>query len=94
MHRVDEAGRLDHVVLLVAAQTMLRAERGGELYVRACGQRIERMGQVLSDRSGMGEQGDTPALERRAQWGLGEQPVYAEYHGRNGAGSSSAKQSE
>jgi hypothetical protein len=94
VQRVVEVGRLDHVVLLVAAQAVLRAEGGGELHVAAGRQGVERMGQVLGDRGRVREQGDAPALERLAQGGFGEQPVDAESHGRTANGSSSAKQSE
>ena len=89
--RIVEVGRLDHVVLLVAAQAVLRAERGGELDVAAGGQRIERMGQVARDRGGMGEQRHAPALQRRAQGRVGEQPVDAEFHGASAVGSSQRK---
>ena len=43
VRRVVEICRLDHVVLLVAAQPMLRAEGGGELYIFQQSQRIEGM---------------------------------------------------
>ena len=80
VHRIVEVRRLDHVVLLVAAQAVLRAERGGELDVAAGGQRIERMRQVLRDRGGMREQRHAPARERRAQGRLSEQAIDAEFH--------------
>jgi len=48
--RIVEVGRLDHVVLLVAAQAMLRTERSDELDIAAGGERIERMCQVLRHR--------------------------------------------
>ena len=92
--RIVEVRRLDHVVLLVAAQTVLRPEGRGQPDVAAGGQRVERMGQVRGERGGMGEQGDALALQRGAQRGVGEQPVDAEDHGRHAAASSSAKQSE
>ena len=82
MHRVVEVRRLDHVVLLVAAQTMLRTERGGELDVAARGQRIERVRQVLRDGSRMREQCNAPAVERRAQRGFGDKSIDAKFHGR------------
>jgi hypothetical protein len=41
MCRIREARRLDHVVLLVAAQTMLRSEGGGDFDITARGKRIE-----------------------------------------------------
>ena len=81
VHRIVEVGRLDHVVLLVAAQAVLRAESGGELDVAAGGERIERMRQVLRDRSRMRQQGDAPAGKRRAQRSFGEKSVDAEFHG-------------
>ena len=80
VHRIFEIRRLDHVVLLVAAQTMLRAERGGDLDVTASGQRIERMRQVSGDRSGMREQRYALVVERRAQGGFGDKPIDAESH--------------
>ncbi len=66
MHRIVEVGRLDHVVLLVAAQAMLRTEGGGDVQAAARGQPVEGMPQVPGDRGGVREQGDAPALERRA----------------------------
>ena len=81
MDRVVEVLRLDHVVLLVATQAMLRAEGGGELDVAAGGERIERMRQVGRDRCGMREQSNAPAFERRPQGGFGDKAVDAEFHG-------------
>ena len=82
MDRIAEVRRFDHVVLLVAAQAVLRPERGGELHVAARAQRIERMRQVPRDRGRMRKQSDAPAFERRAQCGFGEEPVDAEFHDR------------
>ena len=79
--RVAEVRRFDHVVLLVAAQAVLRAEGGGQFEVGQGGQRVERVGEVGGDRGGMGEQGDAAAGERRAQGGVGEQAVDAELDG-------------
>ena len=59
-----KSGDFDHVVLLVAAQAVLRAEGGADAEVAAGGERVERMGEVRRHRGGMGEQGDAPA--RRA----------------------------
>ena len=91
MRRVVEVGRLDHVVLLVAAQPVLRTEGGGNRDVTARGQRVQRVPQVVRDRGGVGEQRGAPALERRPKRGVGEEPVDAEVHGAHAAGSSSAK---
>ena len=62
VHRIVEVRRLDHVVLLVAAQPMLRTEGGADLDVAACGQRIQRMRQVFRDRSRMRKQRDALAV--------------------------------
>ena len=94
MHRIVEVRRLHHVVLLVAAHAVLRAERGADPDVAERHQRVERMRQVARDRSRMGEQRDTRAFERRTQGRLFEKAVDAEFHRANAAGSSSAKQSE
>src|SRR6266566_688054 len=59
---IVEVRRLDHVVLLVTTQAMLRAERRGDLYVAACGQRIERVRKVCRDRGGMRKA--RPAMSR------------------------------
>ena len=48
VHRIVEVRRLDHVVLLVAAQAMLRTEGGADLHVAACRQRIERVRQIFA----------------------------------------------
>ena len=79
--RVVEVRALDHVVLLVAAQPVLRAEGGGQLHVAERGQRVQRVGQVCRHRGGMGQQGYAAAGERLAQFRLGEEPIDSELHG-------------
>ncbi len=81
MHRVEEIRRLHHVVLLVAAQTVLRAEGGAEMDIRQRRQDIHRVGQVARHRGWMGQQGDTTTLERGAQSRVFKQAVNAELHG-------------
>ena len=61
VHRILEIRRFDHVVLLVAAQPVLRAEGGADLHVAAGGERIERMRQVFCDGRGMRKQRDALA---------------------------------
>ena len=78
--RVDLVRRLHHVVLLVAAQAVLRAEGGGEVNVAAGGKDIQAVLQVGGDRGGMGQQGDAAALQRRAQAGVFEQAIDTEFH--------------
>ena len=79
--RVEEVRRFDHVVLLVALDSMLRAEGGAQLELGQGGQRVERMRQVGGDRGGVGEQGDALAGQRAAPGGVGEQAVDAELEG-------------
>ena len=85
MPRVDEVGRLDHVVLLVAAQAVLRAEGGAERQVGQGGERIERVGEVAGDRGRVGKERDPATGERAAQLGIGEQAVEAEANGVHAA---------
>ena len=59
--RVGEVLGLDHIVLLVAAQAMLRTERGGQLDDRRR-QGVEAVGEVAGHRRGMGKQGHALAL--------------------------------
>ena len=67
VHRVVEGRRLDHVVLLVAAQAVLRAERGRELELAERGQRIERMREIRRHGCGMREHRDAFSAQRTAQ---------------------------
>ena len=78
-HRIDEVGRLDHVVLLVAAQAVLRAEGRREPQVPERGQRIERMREVGRDRSRMRQQRDAASAQVLAQPGIGTQTVDREF---------------
>ena len=93
--RVDEVGRLDHVVLLVALDPVLGSEGGAQPEVGQRGQRVEAVRQVGGDRGGMREQRDALSLQRGAKRGVGEQAVDAEgnSHAASGAPSVSAKQS-
>jgi hypothetical protein len=75
MHRVDEVGRLDHVVLLVAAQAVLRAEGGAQLESGRRPRASSEWRQVGGDRRRVGEQGDALAGQRAAQRGFGDQAV-------------------
>ena len=45
--RIDEIRALDHIVLLVAAQAVLRTEGGGEADAAYGSQRIEAVGEIL-----------------------------------------------
>ena len=66
VHRVGKVRRLDHVVLLVAAQAVLRTERRRQFQIGKRGQRVERMHQLARHRGGMREQRDALAGERLA----------------------------
>ena len=78
--RIDIILGLDHIVLLVAAQAVLRPERRGQLDVAKRGERVEAVRQVARHRRGMGQQRDALAGERRAKRGVGKQPFDAEFH--------------
>src|SRR4029434_8769315 len=59
VHRIVEISRLDHIVLFVAAQPMLRAKGRGEPDILQRYQCVERVRQVTRDRGWMGKQCDT-----------------------------------
>ena len=80
VHGVGVVVRLDHVVLLVAAQAVLRAEGGRELDVGDPRQRVERMHEARGDRGRMGEQGDAASRQRLLQHAIREQALDAEFH--------------
>ena len=63
MDRIAKVLRLDHVVLLVTAQPVLRTERGGDVEPADRAQRIERMLEIGGHRRGMREQRDASAFE-------------------------------
>jgi hypothetical protein len=80
VNRVPEIVRLDHVVLLVAAQAVLRAEGSGEFDAAERGQGVHGVRQVASHRGGMGEQGHALAVQRFLQFRVAEQAVDSEIH--------------
>ena len=51
--RIGKVRRLDHVVLLVAPQSVLRSERGRDLNVAAFRQRVQRVREIAGNRSRM-----------------------------------------
>ena len=62
--RILEVRRLDHVVLLVAAQAVLRPEGRRDLDIGAARQGVQRMLQAFRDRGWMRQQGDPPTRKR------------------------------
>ncbi len=82
VHGVGVVLRLDHVVLLVAAQPMLRAERRAQTYVAERRQRIEGMDEVACYGSGVRQQSHAPSRQRLAHLGLFEQSVDSKPHER------------
>ena len=81
VQRIEKIGRFDHVVLLVAAQPVLRPESSGQLEFGQGDEGVERMRQVGGHRSGVGEQRDPLANQWAAQNRVGEQAVDAELDG-------------
>jgi hypothetical protein len=80
VHRIVKVRRFDHVVLLVAAQPVLRAESGRQLHA-GCGQRVQRMREIRGHRGRMRQQRDTPAGQGFAQGRVFQQAVESELHG-------------
>src|SRR6185437_4284801 len=80
VHRVRVVRRLDHVVLLVSAQTVLRSESGCKADVVAGCERIERMREIARDGGRMRKQRDPAAGERLAKPRLRGQAIDAELH--------------
>ena len=78
MDRIDEVRAFDHIVLLVAAQAVLRAESGAKPDSANAASASRLCVKIASDRSRMGDQRDPLAFQRRAQFGIGQQPFDAE----------------
>ena len=79
--RILAVRRLDHVVLEVRAESVLRPEDGGQRPVGRCGQAIDNVLEIAVDRGVIGEHADAQALQARG----GEQPICAEQHGSGAA---------
>ena len=67
VHRIHVIGGLDHVVLLVTAQPMLRTERSAQAQAGEGRQRIERMRQVARHGGGVRQQRHAAPGERLAE---------------------------
>ena len=78
MHRIAEIRRLDHVVLLVAAQPVLRTECRGDVEPAHAAQRIERMLEIRGHGSRMRQQRHAPAFELAQQFDVAYQAIDAE----------------
>ena len=91
--RVLEVIRLDHVVLLVSAQPVLRPESGRQLQVRKRGERIQRVGQICGYRGRVGNEGQSPPRQRSTQGRFLDQSIDAKFHGRASVGPGSARES-
>ena len=77
---IPEIRRLDHVVLLVAAQPVLRTERGAQIEIGQGGQRVERVREIVRHGGGMREQRDALAAQAFAQRARSEQAIQTELH--------------
>ena len=78
--RIEKISRLNHVVLLVAAQTMLRAESRGKPDLGQGMQRIETMNGRRGCRRWMREQGDASSRQGAPQFRFGYQAIDSEFH--------------
>ncbi len=81
VYRIDEVARLHHVVLLVAAQPVLRPESGRQPNIAQRRQGIQGMHQIAGDRGRMGEQRHPPSGQGLAELRLLEQAIDTELHG-------------
>ena len=79
-HRVGEVRRFDHVVLLVPAQPVLRAERSNQVEVLERRERVQRVHQIARHRRRMREQRHAAARQRFSQRALLQQTVNSELH--------------
>ena len=93
VNRVQKIFGFDHIVLLVAAQAMLRSKRGGQVDIIKCRQGIQAVHQFVRHRSGMGKQSNPLARQRPTQVGIFDQTVYSKFHERFAASIVSPKQS-
>ena len=75
--RIGVVGQLHHIVLEIAANTVLRTEYGGDFQSRR-EERVEAVGQVLRHGRRVPKQGDALAFERAANLRFGEKPVNSE----------------
>src|ERR1022692_5022000 len=82
MYGVGVVLRLDHVVLLVPAKPVLRAERRAQSYIAERRQRIEGMNKVARYGSGVRQQSHASSRQRLAHLGLFEQSVDSKLHER------------
>ena len=81
MHRIVEVRRLDHVVLLVAAQTMLRTEGSADLDVAACDQRIQAMRQIFVTEAGCASNATRRPASGARKAGSAMKSIDAKLHG-------------
>ncbi len=89
--RIDLVPGLDHVVLLVALEPVLRTEGGGHIDP-AVDQRVERMREARGYRGRMRDQRDPAPFQRLAQLLFRDEPIDAEFHGALAAPSRAVKQ--
>ncbi len=63
--RVGAVRRLDHVVLEIGAEAVLRAEDGGELEVRRFGKLVDHVAEGVIDGSRVSQDADAEPVEAR-----------------------------
>ena len=78
---VHVVGRLDHVVLFVAAQAVLWAKGRAQAHLGQGRERVDAVRELARDRGRVGQQGHASALQWRAQSGFRQQAFDAEFHG-------------
>jgi hypothetical protein len=81
MHRIGKVRRLDHVVLFVSAQAMLRTECGNQVDVRECCDGVERVNQIPRYGCRMRQQCHAASRQRLSQRRFFQETIDAEFHG-------------
>ena len=80
--RIHEILGLDHIVLLVAPQTVLRAKGRGQVDLLKRRQGIEAVHKIACHRRGVRQQCHAFSRQWPTQFRLFDQPVYSEFHDR------------
>jgi hypothetical protein len=80
VHGIGEVRRLDHVVLLVAAESVLGPEGGNQLDILGRGKRVKRVNEIARHRRRMREQRRSLARQSLSQCSIFEQTVNTELH--------------
>jgi len=80
VNRIKIVLGFDHIVLLVAPQTMLRTKSRSHIDPVQGRKHVQRMGQIARDRCRMREQRHPLSFQRLSEFCLFDKPVYSKFH--------------